>query len=108
MPSRPNTTSIRPNQYPNNTPNKPITISDALRAILYVTLNDLFLNRNAANGGIKNNATIIDAVNAIVLVNAKGLNNFPSAPIIVNTGIKLIIVVNTAVTIAPETSAVAL
>ena len=69
---------------------------------------DFFLNKNAANGGIKNNATIIEAVSANVLVKANGLNNFPSAPIIVNTGMKLIIVVITAVTIAPETSAVAL
>ncbi len=50
----------------------------------------------------------MEAVNAKVFVKANGLNNFPSAPIIVNTGMKLIIVVITAVTIAPETSAVAL
>ena len=50
----------------------------------------------------------MDAVKAKVLVNANGLNSFPSAPIIVNTGIKLIMVVITAVTIAPDTSAVAL
>ena len=49
----------------------------------------------------------MEAVNANVFVNANGLNNLPSAPIIVNTGIKLIMVVITAVTIAPETSAVA-
>ena len=68
----------------------------------------LFLNKKEAKGGIKNKATIIDAVRAKVFVNARGLNNFPSAPIIVNTGIKLIIVVKTAVIIAPETSVVAL
>ena len=67
-----------------------------------------FLNKNAANGGIKYRATIIEAVKAKVLVNASGRNNFPSAPIIVKTGMKLIIVVITAVTIAPETSVVAL
>ena len=39
-----------------------------------------FLNRNAANGGIRNSATIIEAASAKVLVKAKGLNNFPSAP----------------------------
>ena len=50
----------------------------------------------------------MEAVKAKVFVNANGRNNFPSAPIIVNTGMKLIIVVITAVTIAPETSAVAL
>ena len=50
----------------------------------------------------------MDAVNAMVLVNANGRNNFPSAPTIVNTGIKLMIVVSTAVRMAPETSAVAL
>ena len=68
----------------------------------------LFLNILAANGGIKNSATIIEAVSAIVLVKASGRNNFPSAPTIVNTGIKLIMVVKTAVMIAPETSVVAL
>ena len=64
-------------------------------------------NNQAAKGGIKNKATIKDAVNAIVFVKARGLNNFPSAPIIVNTGTKLIMVVITAVIIAPETSVVA-
>ena len=49
-----------------------------------------------------------DAESAIVLVNARGRNNLPSAPTIVNTGMKLMIVVNTAVSIAPDTSAVAL
>ena len=68
----------------------------------------LFLKKIAANGGIIKSAMIMDAVRANVFVKAKGRNNLPSAPIIVNTGIKLIIVVNTAVTIAPETSAVAL
>ena len=67
-----------------------------------------FRNKKAAKGGIKNNAIIKEAVNAKVFVKASGLNNFPSAPIIVKTGIKLIIVVITAVTIAPETSTVAL
>ena len=67
-----------------------------------------FLNKKAANGGIKNNATIKEAVNAKVFVKASGLNSFPSAPISVKTGIKLIIVVITAVIIAPETSTVAL
>ena len=51
---------------------------------------------------------IMEAVKAIVLVNASGRNNFPSAPIIVKTGRKLIIVVSTAVRMAPETSDVAL
>ena len=52
-----------------------------------------------------NNATTRAANNAKVFVNASGLNNFPSAACIVNTGIKLIIVVETAVTIAELTSA---
>ena len=68
----------------------------------------LFLNKYAANGGMINNATIIDAARANVFVNARGLNSFPSAPIMVKTGIKLIMVVKTAVRIAPETSDVAL
>ncbi len=50
----------------------------------------------------------MEAVKAMVLVKASGRNNFPSAPIMVNTGRKLIIVVNTAVRMAPETSEVAL
>ena len=54
---------------------------------------DFFLNKKAAKGGIKNKATIKDAVKAKVFVKAKGLNSFPSAPIMVNTGIKLIMVV---------------
>ena len=41
------------------------------------------------------------------LVKAMGMNNFPSAPVSVKTGIKLIIVVNTAVMMAPDTSVVA-
>ena len=50
-----------------------------------------FLNKNAANGGIKNNATNKEALMQR-FCKAKGLNNFPSAPIIVNTGIKLYVV----------------
>ena len=65
-------------------------------------------NKKAAKGGIINKAITKEADNAIVFVKAKGLNNFPSAPTIVNTGTKLIMVVKTAVNMAPETSAVAL
>ena len=46
----------------------------------------------------------MEAVNAKVLVNANGRNNLPSAPIIVKTGIKLTMVVITAVRIAELTS----
>ena len=49
-------------------------------------------------------ATITDAAKANVLVNASGRNSLPSAPIIVNTGRKLTIVVATAVSTAPPTS----
>ena len=49
-------------------------------------------------------ATITDAARANVLVKASGLNSFPSAPIIVNTGRKLTIVVETAVSTALPTS----
>jgi hypothetical protein len=86
----------------------PNAIKTPFKTYLKVFLMFFFLNKNAAKGGIKNNATIIEAVNAKVFVKANGLNSFPSAPIIVNTGMKLIIVVITAVTIAPDTSAVAL
>jgi len=55
-----------------------------------------------------NKATTTDQSSAMVLVKARGLNNLPSAPIMVKIGIKLIIVVNTAVRIAPDTSLVAL
>ena len=68
----------------------------------------LFLNKKEAKGGIKNRAITNAAINAKVFVNASGLNNFPSAPIIVNTGTKLIMVVITAVTMAPDSSVVAL
>ena len=67
----------------------------------------LFLNNIAANGGMRKSATISEATKAIVLVNANGRKSFPSAPVIVKTGIKLMIVVKTAVKIAPETSEVA-
>ena len=67
-----------------------------------------FRNKKAAKGGIKKSAMIKEAVSAIVLVKASGRNNLPSAPIIVNTRKKLIMVVSTAVNMAPETSVVAL
>ena len=51
---------------------------------------------------------IKEADKAMVFVNAKGRNNFPSEPTMVKTGMKLMMVVKTAVTMAPETSAVAL
>ena len=51
---------------------------------------------------------MIEAVKANVFVKASGQKSFPSAPIIVKTGMKLIMVVITAVTMAPETSVVAL
>ena len=86
----------------------PIEIKAKLMANVKLFLILFFRNKKAAKGGIKNNAIIKEAVNAKVFVKASGLNNFPSAPIIVKTGIKLIIVVITAVTIAPETSTVAL
>ncbi len=66
------------------------------------------LKKYAAKGGIRNKATKMEAVRAMVLVNARGRNSFPSAPIMVKTGRKLMMVVNTAVMMAPETSAVAL
>ena len=49
-------------------------------------------------------ATITEAIKAKVLVKANGLNNFPSEPIIKNTGRKLITVVSIAVTTALPTS----
>ena len=49
-------------------------------------------------------AMMIEANNANILVKANGLNNLPSAPVIVNTGIKLITVVATAVIMAEPTS----
>ena len=54
------------------------------------------------------NATIKAATKANVFVKASGLNSFPSAASMVNTGTKLTIVVATAVTIAELTSAAAL
>jgi len=57
---------------------------------------------------MRNRATIIEAVRAMVFVKASGRNNFPSAPIMANTGRKLTMVVKTAVRMAPDTSALAL
>ncbi len=57
-----------------------------------------------AAGGMIVRATITEATNANVLVNAKGRNSFPSAAIIVNTGRKLTTVVDTAVRTALATS----
>ena len=80
----------------------------AFKIYLEFCLRLFFLKNTAANGGIKNSAIINEAVSAMVLVNANGRKSLPSAPIIVNTGTKLIIVVSTAVKMAPETSDVAL
>ena len=49
-------------------------------------------------------ATIIEAIRANVLVNASGLNSLPSGPVIVKTGKKPTIVVETDVKTAPPTS----
>ncbi len=49
-------------------------------------------------------ATIIEAINANVFVNANGLKSFPSGPVIVKTGKKPTTVVATAVRTAPPTS----
>ncbi len=80
----------------------------ALSVLAVVFLKSRFLKIKAAKGGMRKSAMTNEAVNAAVFVKASGRNNLPSAPTIVNTGIKLMIVVSTAVTIAPETSAVAL
>ena len=52
-------------------------------------------------------ATTMEASRAKVFVYANGLNSFPSAPSMANTGMKLMIVVATAVITALPTSAVA-
>ena len=108
MPEKPKAIRISPNQYPEIIAKIPANIKAIFIACLKYFLILFSLNKNAANGGIKNKATSSEAINAKVFVKAKGLNNFPSAPIIVKTGIKLIIVVSTAVIIAPDTSVVAL
>lgn len=61
-----------------------------------------------AAGGIIVKATITEAIRAKVLVNARGLKSLPSAPVIVKTGKKLTMVVETAVRTAPPTSLAAL
>ena len=55
--------------------------------------------------GIIINDTISDAMSANVLVKASGPNSLPSAACMVNTGIQLTTVVDTAVSIAELTSA---
>ncbi len=58
-----------------------------------------------ARAGKINKDTINAAIRANVLVNARGPNSLPSACCMVNTGIKLTMVVDTAVRMAEETSA---
>ncbi len=52
-------------------------------------------------------ATITDAMRANVFVKARGLKSLPSAPVIVKTGRKLTMVVETAVSTAEPTSVAA-
>ena len=104
----PNAINTSPSQFPYTIVINPTKIRPNLK-ISFVDFLKLFLRKiKAAKGGIINKAITSEAVRAAVFVNASGLNNLPSAPMSVKTGIKLIIVVKTAVTIAPETSEVAL
>ena len=57
-----------------------------------------------AAGGSTVRAMTTEASRAKVFVNARGLNSFPSAPVMVNTGRKLTTVVATAVSTALPTS----
>ena len=66
------------------------------------------VKRMWAAGGIIVKATITEAIRAKVLVKARGLKSLPSAPVIVKTGKKLTMVVETAVRTAPPTSLAAL
>ena len=56
---------------------------------------------------IRQAPTITEDMSANVFVKASGLKSLPSAPVIVNTGRKLITVVDTAVRTAEPTSLVA-
>ena len=108
IPVTPKAIRTIPMKYP-----KTIAVSPAIIRIPCITQpaevrRVRFLKKDAANGGIRKSATTREATSAMVLVNASGRNSFPSAPTIVKTGRKLIMVVSTAVIIAPETSAVAL
>ena len=59
------------------------------------------------SGGMIGMATTNDGITAKVFVNASGLKSFPSAPVIVNIGRKLTMVVEIPVKTAPPTSRVA-
>ena len=63
-----------------------------------------YLNSICVAGGIIKRARMHAAANVKVLVNARGLNNFPSEYCNIKTGRKLTIVVATDVRIAPDTS----
>src|SRR5699024_11741276 len=67
----------------------------------------VFYQAKFVAAGMRNNPTNKVAINAIVLVIAKGLNSFPSAPVITRIGKKLTIVVAIVVITAPLTSFVA-
>jgi hypothetical protein len=65
------------------------------------------LNNRCAIGGMMVRATMIDAINAKVLVKASGRNRRPASPVMLNTGRKLTTVVATEVVTAEATSVTA-
>ncbi len=105
IPTSPKASNISPPQI---CPNIRKTIPRGTKAMFtHFRIRSLLIlapkNQWARAGKIKSE-TISAATSAKVFVNARGPNNFPSAACIVNTGIKLTIVVDTAVRMAELTS----
>ena len=85
---------------------KPIKAKAIFKYFLIVFRFTFIEKTKYARAGIKIKPIVSAESMANVLVNAKGLNNFPSAACIANTGRKLIIVVVKAVITAGATSIV--
>ena len=104
-PTAPNASKISPPQVcPAIRATIPMGISRMFSHFL-ILLFLIFTPKNqCASMGIINNEMIRAAINANVLVNASGPKSLPSAACIVNTGMKLTMVVETAVSMAELTS----
>ena len=90
------------------THSKPTDIPTIMRNIfrnsLIILVLSLLEKKMCINGGKTIIATKTDEISAKVFVNARGLNSFPSAPDMTNTGRNATTVVLIAVKIAPLTS----
>ena len=90
--------------YPATKAKMPAIVIRQRNILFFRKVENLKLKRMSARAGIMVIATITDPRSTKVLVNARGLKSFPSAPVIVKTGKKLIIVVIMAARTALATS----